>query len=433
MAARAAGLLATARGSLILLLLINLFNYIDRYILAAVLPMVGVEFFGEGSQADPNAKFKLGLLSTAFLLAYMVAAPVFGWIGDRRGRWAIIGLGVIAWSLATGGTGLASVYGAMLVCRIMVGVGEAAYGPIAPTIISDMYPVSRRGAVLAWFYVAIPVGSALGYLLGGILAAAADSWRAPFYVMMVPGLVLGALCFLVPEPRRGASDSGASAGRSPKVRDYLVLARTPSFVRNTIGMTLMTFAVGGIAYWMPEFVYSRAPGEPSTAKLAQVNTIFGAITVVAGLSATLAGGYLADALRRRFPGSYFLVAGIGMLVAFPLVIGSVYAPFPAAWLVMFGAMFFLFVGTGPTNTVLANVTHPSMRSSAYALNIFIIHALGDAISPPIMGAIRDRTGSWDGAFLLCAAAVLAGGVAWLTGAKHLERDTARAPTRIPDP
>ncbi|GMV27231.1 MAG: MFS transporter [Phycisphaerae bacterium] len=417
-----------ARHALILLLLINLFNYIDRYILAAVLPQVGKHFFGEGADADPNAKFKLGLLSTAFLVSYMVAAPVFGWLGDRWRRWAIIGVGVIAWSLATGGSGLAATYGVLLACRICVGVGEAAYGPIAPTVISDLYPIRRRGAVLAWFYVAIPVGSALGYLLGGLLAKSFGTWHAPFLAMTIPGIALGVWCFFMPEPVRGQADPGTGArSRDPvRLREYALLARTPSFVFNTIGMTLMTFAVGGIAYWMPEFAYTHAPGEQTMDKLASVNTIFGAITVVSGLSATLFGGYLADRLRDRVRGSYFLVSGIGMIISCPLVVLTVYAPYPLAWVVMFLAMFFLFISTGPTNTVIANVTPPAMRASAYAICIFIIHALGDAISPPIMGAIKDRTGAWEGAFWLCAIAILGGGIAWLMGVKHLDRDTKRA-------
>lgn len=426
----AGGRMSAPRFALVLLLLINLFNYIDRYILAAVLPRIGVDFFGSNSQSDPNAKFKLGLLSTAFLVSYMVAAPLFGWIGDRWRRWAVIGGGVIAWSLATGGTGLAATYGMMFACRVLVGIGEAAYGPTAPTIISDMYPVARRGAVLAWFYVAIPVGSALGYVLGGSIAQAFGTWHAPFFAMTIPGIILGIVCLKMREPSRGAADPSAHGARKVRVRDYAVLFRTPSFVFNTIGMTLMTFAVGGIAYWMPEYAYTRAQGEATMEKLAHVNTVFGAITVVAGLTATLAGGYIADRLRKRFTGSYFLVSGLGMIAGFPLVLATVYVPFPFAWPVMFLAMFCLFIGTGPTNTVLANVTHPGMRSSAYAINIFFIHALGDAVSPPIMGAIKDATGKWDASFMLCSAAVLVGGIAWMMGARHLERDTRLATSRL---
>ena len=152
-----------ARWSLCLLLTINLFNYIDRYILAAVVPEV---------QRDFNASDKvMGLMATAFLLSYMCFAPLFGWLADRYRRWMLIGGAVLVWSLASGATGLAATLTMMFLLRIFVGVGEAAYGPVAPTIIADMYPVARRGQVLAWFYVAIPVGTALGFLLGGRVLA----------------------------------------------------------------------------------------------------------------------------------------------------------------------------------------------------------------------------------------------------------------------
>src|SRR5688572_8788558 len=142
-----------ARPALILLLSINLFNYIDRYVLAAVEPEIAREFFGT-AEDDPVTLAKMGSLATAFLLSYMLAAPLFGWLADRMSRWLLIGLSVLLWSLATGASGLAATFGILLMTRLFVGVGEAGYGPAAPTIISDFYPVARRGAVLAWFYMA---------------------------------------------------------------------------------------------------------------------------------------------------------------------------------------------------------------------------------------------------------------------------------------
>jgi nitrate/nitrite transporter NarK len=155
--------------------------------------------------------------------------------------------------------------------------------------------------------------------------------------------------------------------------------------------------------------------------------------VVAGLSATLLGGILADRLRARFAGSYFLVSGIAMLIAFPLSVAMLYAPFqpfPWAWIFLFLACFCLFFNTGPTNTILANVSHPSMRASAFALNILVIHALGDVISPLVIGAVTDATGSMTKAFLVVSATILIGAILWLWGVRYLERDTALAPTRL---
>jgi len=155
-------------------------------------------------------------------------------------------------------------------------------------------------------------------------------------------------------------------------------------------------------------------------------TTFGVITVLAGLTATLLGGWTGDKLRARFPGSYFLVSGVAMLAGFPLFLAVLKAPFPAVWFLIFFSCFCLFFSTGPTNTILANVTHPGMRATGFALNIFIIHALGDVISPVIIGILSDRY-NMNVAFLVVGFMFLVAGVLWLCGARYLERDTRRAP------
>lgn len=147
---------ARGLGMLLLLLAMNMLNYVDRYVLAAVEPTVQRQMLPD----NPNARAKMGLLSTAFMVSYMVAAPLFGWLAERRSRWLLIALGVGLWSLASGASGLAVTFAVLLATRCLVGVGEAAYGPAAPAIISDFYPLAWRGKVLSWFYVAIPVGSA---------------------------------------------------------------------------------------------------------------------------------------------------------------------------------------------------------------------------------------------------------------------------------
>ena len=448
-----------ARAALILLLSINLFNYIDRQMLAAVVPKIRGElhaelpaslqrFFGTNPE---NAL--IGLLAMAFMVTYMFAAPLFGWLAERRPRWVLIGIGVIVWSLASGDSGLAETFGILLMTRCLLGIGEAAYGPIAPDMISDLYPVKVRGSVLSWFYMAIPVGSALGYVIGGKIAETSLGWRGAFGLVVPPGILLGILCFFMKEPRRGQADLAAAApttfadgegkmspgteqrgghavpvtdSRRTRWADYWTVLKTPSYLLDTLGMTAMTFALGGIGFWMPAYIHEvRKAGE-----LGNVNFIFGAIVVVAGLSATLLGGIAGDKLRDRFPGSYFLVSGAAMLVGFPLSIAMLYVPFPWAWIFIFLACFCLFFNTGPTNTILANVTHPAMRASGYALNILIIHAFGDVISPLVIGAITDATGNMSIAFLVVSGMIFLGGLFWLWGARYLERDTALSPTRL---
>jgi len=399
-----------ARPALALLLVINLFCYLDRYILAAIIPAIKHDFLLH----DPNANGKAGLLTTAFIVSYMVTAPLFGWLADRASRWMIIGLSVALWSLASGATGLAGTFGILLATRVFLGIGEAGYGPAAPTIISDYYPVQRRGQVLSWFFMAIPVGSALGYALGGKISSILG-WRWAFYLVLPPGLILAACCFFMREPAR------EQAHRSkPTWADYRGLIRIPSLVTNIFAQAALTFAIGGLSVWAPTYI-NEARGQP----LASTDLIFGGITVVAGFISTLLGGWLGDALRPRFPGSYFLVSGWGMLLGFPCTIAMLYTPFPAAWVFVFLAIFFLFMNTGPSNTALANVTPAPMRATAFAMNILIIHLLGDALSPPLIGWIKDHD-SWNAGFFTVSTVMLLAGIIWLSSAKSLARDTKAA-------
>ncbi|PZR73094.1 MAG: MFS transporter [Chthoniobacterales bacterium] len=404
-----------ARTALSLLLGINLFNYIDRYILAAVEPEIRHTFFAAD---DIDAKAKTGTLATAFLVSYMISAPIFGRLADRWSRWFLIGGGVAVWSLASGATGFAGSFLILLVTRIFVGIGEGAYGPAAPTILADLYPLQIRGRIMAVFFMAIPVGSALGYAFGG-WANGHFGWRWAFYLVMPPGLLLAVLCMFMREPRDAEARRLAKSQRKSRRADLAVLFRTRSYVLNTLASAAMTFAIGGIAFWTPTYIYEYR----GQADLGRINMIFGALTVVAGIFATLLGGWAGDKLRPRFAGSYFLVSGIGMVIAFPFILGMLFLPFPWAWVAIFFAVFFLFLNTGPANTALANVTHPSIRATGFAFNILIIHALGDAISPPLIGAIAGRT-NMNVAFVVVSATVLLSGLLWLRGMKYLPADTA---------
>lgn len=393
-----------------MLLGINLFNYIDRQILAAVEPQIRDTFFRAD---DPNAMATTGILGTAFLVTYMLSAPALGWLSDRFSRWIVVGCAVLLWSLASGASGLAATFALLLITRVFVGIGEGGYGPAAPTILADLFPIENRGRVLAIFCAAIPVGSALGYVLGALINAHLG-WRWAFYLVMPPGLLLGLLCFTQRDPR--ALRGTAQQKRRASFRNYITFFRTPSYVLNTFAQTAMTFAIAGLGFWVA--AYLRFRGQPESGKM-----IFGAITVVAGLAATLLGGVVADRLRPRIPGSYFLVSAVGMLAAFPLFAASLYVPFPAAWWLMAAAIFFAFLNTGPSNTALANVTLPSVRASAFALNILIIHTLGDAIAFPAIGYIAGHS-NMTIAFLVVSGMMLIAGLLWLAGMKHLAADTA---------
>ena len=271
---------------------------------------------------------------------------------------------------------------------------------------------------MAIFCAAIPVGSALGYVVGGLVGAHLG-WRWAFYLVTPPGLLLGLLCFWQRDPRVTGGHLTQKSRRS--IRDYFNLFRTRSYLINCIAQTLMTFVTGGLGFWVP--AYLRYRNQSSEVGM----TIFGLITVVAGLVSTLLGGIIADRLRLRFPGSYFWVSGIGMLIACPIFIVALYIPFPAAWVAMFLAIFFLFLNTGPSNTALANVSLPAVRATAFAVNIFVIHAFGDVQAFWLLGYIGGHT-NMHFAFLFVSGIILASGVVWLSGVKYLAADTAAIET-----
>jgi MFS family permease len=415
---QAAGIkpLSGARSALFLLLAINLFNYIDRQILAALEPDIRATFFAAD---DVHAMTKTGLLGDAFFVTYMISAPILGLLADRMSRWIIVGSAVILWSLASGGSGLAATFAILFATRIFVGIGEGGYGPAAPTILADLFPIQTRGRVMAVFYAAIPVGSALGYVIGGLVGAHLG-WRWAFYLVIPPGLLLGLLCFWQRDPRVSADHL---AQKSPRrsIRGYLNLFRTRSYLINCIAMTLMTFVTGGLGFWVPAYLRYRDQS-PAVGM-----TIFGLITVVAGLVSTLLGGVVADRLRPRFPGSYFWVSGIGMLIAGPFFLATLYTPFPAAWVPMFFAIFFLFLNTGPSNTALANVSLPAVRATAFAVSILVVHALGDVQAFWLLGYIGGHA-NMHVAFLFVSGIIFLSGVVWLTGVRYLAADTAAVET-----
>src|SRR2546423_5621687 len=303
----------SAKAALWLLLIINLFNYIDRYILAALLPRIRQEFLA----GDPNQFQKAGWLFPAFLISYMCAAPIFGWLADRVSRWYLIAISVSLWSLASGWSGWAVSFAILLCTRAFVGIGEAGYGPAAPTILSDLYPIERRGRTLAYFYLAMPVGGALGYAFGGKISDVLN-WHWAFYLVVPPGLLLAALCLFMRDPRTRRTTEQRPVRERATLDDYRKLLHTPSYLINTAAMTALTFAIGGIAAWVPDYIYSDRGREFAASEnlLGNINLTFGAITAVAGFFATLLGGWTGGLLCKRFAHSYFFVFGVAGFFSF---------------------------------------------------------------------------------------------------------------------
>ncbi|MBK8718359.1 MAG: MFS transporter [Deltaproteobacteria bacterium] len=404
----------TATVVLVVLTAINFVNYIDRYVVGAVANAIGHEF-AVGDDVT-------GLVGSVFMVVYTVVAPISGWLGDRVQRRRIVAVAVACWSLATIGSGQASDIDTLLLMRGLVGIGEAGYATVAPTIIADLFPPDRRGRKLAWFYLAIPLGSAIGYLLGGWVGET-WGWRAAFVVAGSPGLLLAVVAWFMPEPVRGNQDGVAQVQPLPLRAAWRAMASSPIWRSVTIGMTMMTFAMGGIAFWMPTFLQREyALG------LGAANTAFGGVTVVAGLLGTLVGGALGDRAHARGPGGYLRVSGWGLLLGAPLVFAMPHAGgFEAALALAFFAEFALFLNTGPLNAAIVANVPPAIRASAFAVNTFCIHAFGDAGSPYLIGVVSDAAAlSW--AIALCGLPIAIGGAVLLHGAAKAD---AAAQQRAP--
>jgi MFS transporter, Spinster family, sphingosine-1-phosphate transporter len=364
--------------ALVLLLALNLLNFIDRYILPGVQPLIQAEF-----HATDQA---MGALTTALFVTYMLTAPFTGWLGDRFRRKPLIVAGAVLWSLATLVTFWVHDYWSLYVRHALVGVGEATFTIFAPAVLSDFYPPRERNRILSIFYLAIPVGAALGYLIGGQLGER-FGWRTPFFVGAIPGLLIAAAyAVFAKEPVRGASEEGGERLTRPSggemIANFLGLFANPGYLFATLGMAMLVFAMGGISTWMPTFLHRFAG-----MGVGKAGTILGAITVVDGLAGTAVGGWLGQRWLRHDHRAMYLLSAWSMVATLPLGALVFFGPIQWAVPALFVTEFFLFLNTGPLNTAIINSVSAGVRSSAIALNLFLIHALGDTFSPQIIGAI----------------------------------------------
>lgn len=379
----------TAALALALLTGLNLFNYIDRYILFGVQPLLQKEF-GIGDE-------KFGALTTAFFFVYMFAAPLTGWLGDRFPRKPLLLAGAFLWCALTLLTATVHSYNALLFRHAVVGIGEATFGIFAPAMLADFYPEIDRNRILSVFYIAIPVGAALGYLIGGVVGGH-YGWRAPFYASALPGVLIAiAFWAAVREPKRGSSDHISYSSDSPAQLSeaapephYLAsvlraLAR-PAYLSATLGMAALVFSMGGISAFLPTFFVRFGGFSVSSAGL-----LVGGITVVDGLLGTVLGGWIAQRWLRHNHRALYLLSAWSAVLAIPGAVLVFFGPralmIPAA----VAAEFFIFLNTGPLNAAIVNSVGARVRSTAIAVNLFLIHALGDASSPWIIGRISDHS------------------------------------------
>lgn len=366
---------------LLLLTGLNLFNYLDRYVLASVVPPLKADL--QLSDAE------IGWLSSAFMIGYFATSPAFGALGDRFARKGLILFGVTVWSLGTILSGLAHDYWTLLGCRILVGLGEASYAVLAPTWIADLFSAERRNNALTIFYSATPVGSALGYLVGGF-ALTYGGWRTGFFWAGAPGFILAfALLFLAEPPREKRDDSERTQARlfsGGGLGGYARLFRIEDYNLTLIGLTAYTFGLGAFAAWGPAFL-----NRVHALDLSFADRFFGGSLVIAGLFGSLIGGFAASAWHRRSRAGYAYLLTLSAAMTVAAATGAfLTASAEMSMAFLAAAMFFAFLPTGPTNTLLLESVPVALRARAMAASIFVIHLFGDFWSPAIVGLFADR-------------------------------------------
>ena len=390
----------SARYALGVLTFINMFNYLDRWVVAAV-----VESLKKSELHLTDTQ--LGLIPVGFIVVYTVTSPLFGTFGDRARRPPLIALGVFIWSLATALGGFARGFMSLFVARSAVGVGEAAYGTIAPALLADYFPLERRGRVLSIFFMAIPVGSAAGYIIGGLVDQH-FGWRAAFWIAGAPGLLLSLLVLAVKDPPRGKSDEP----RLSVANTYRDLLRNRRYFLTALGYGAYTFALGGLGFWMPAFL-ERVRGMSHS----EATVTFGVITLATGFVGTFIGGWLGDRFLRRSKQSYLWVSGIATFLAAPVTYVALSNPNRNVYIpAIIVAEVLIFMCTGPVNSAIVSLVKPTERATAVGLSVFIMHVAGDIPSPPLIGYLSDRS-SLEQAFLAVPLAIVLAGVIWTVAAR----------------
>jgi MFS transporter, Spinster family, sphingosine-1-phosphate transporter len=390
---------------------LNLLDYFDRYIVAAVNTLIKQDL-GLSDKA-------FGFLGSAFFIVYLVAAPVFGYLGDRWGRRRFMVLGAVLWSLATSLAFWVTSYLGLVLARGLVGMGEGSFGTLAPAYLADMLPISKRARYLGIFYTTIPVGAALAYFFGGLVGAS-WGWRWSFLLAGLPGLIMAGLVYTLPQlSAPGTADSLHQPGLRLNLKMVLDLWRIPTFVRVTTGYGCLTFALGGLAFWMPRFLEID-----KGLTLKEANLLMAVVTTVAGGLGTLTGGFAGDWLFRRNPRGHLWISGLGVALALPFGALAIFAMQPWAYTTgLFVSVFLLFLNPGLLTTLIVSVAGPARRAIAVAGNIIVIHLIGDVPSPFLIGWLADLAGLRWGVSLALVALTLSA-IILLSGLPQVEKDLA---------
>jgi MFS family permease len=381
---------------LFLLFLANLFNFFDRTIPAIINEPLRLEW-------DLN-DFQLGLIGTVFTLIYAIAGVPLGRMADTGSRAKIMGWGLLVWSGLTAVNGMVNSFWTFLLVRMGIGVGEASYAPAANSLIGDMFPAHKRARAMGIFMLGLPLGLMLAFFTIGYMVKAFDSWRAPFFIAAVPGILLALFMFFIREPARGAAETvKVSQARVEKPLRKVLTIRTFWW------LTLAGLAFNFATYANNAFMVSMMM-RYFQVSIADASLATGVIVGLTGLLGLTLGGWVADRLHQRFARGRLLFAATSMLIAAVCTGWSLWAGridftvfvvvFSIGWL--FSYNFYTCV-----YTALQDVVEPRLRATAMALFFAGLYLLGGGLGPVVVGLLSDHYAN---------AAMLAAGASEMTEA-----------------
>ncbi|KAM9846836.1 sphingosine-1-phosphate transporter SPNS2 isoform 1-T1 [Aulostomus maculatus] len=386
----------------------------------------------------------------------MVAAPIFGYLGDRFNRKVILSCGIFFWSIVTLSSSFISkeYYWLFVLSRGLVGIGESSYSSISPTIIGDLFTNNSRTMMLSVFYLAIPLGSGLGYILGSTAKVAAGDWHWALRVSPLLGIMAGTLILLfVPEPKRGSADQigGRIKTRTSWFCDMKALAKNRSYTFSSLASAAVSFATGAFGYWIPAYL-ARAQVVQKTAEVCTKDIcsstdsfIFGAITCVTGLLGVVIGAATTRLCRQKTERADPLVCAVSMLgsaIFICLIFVVAKKNIIGAYVCIFIGETLLFLNWAITADILMFVVIPTRRATAVAFQSFISHLLGDAGSPYLIGLISDALQesyatselwkflSLGYALMLCPFIIVLGGMFFLATALFFLDDREKAENQM---
>jgi MFS family permease len=370
---------ANAWRILFLLFLANMFNFFDRTIPSIIIEPIRMEW----SLSD----LQLGLIGTAFTIVYAIAGVPLGRMADTGSRRKIMGWGLTVWSGLTAVNGLAWNFWSFLLIRMGVGIGEASYAPAANSLIGDLFPAHKRARAIGLFMLGLPIGLLLAFFTIGAMVEAFDSWRAPFFIAAVPGLILAVLIFFIKEPKRGAAEqvqSSTEAVEKP-LRKVMAIRTFWWLVMAGLAFNFATYACNSFMVPMLQR-YFLLP-------LEQAAMATGVIVGLTGLVGLTLGGWLADKIHQRWATGRLVFAAVSMLIAalatgYALLAGRVevavfVALFSIGWL--FAYNFYTCV-----YTAIQDVIEPRLRATAMALFFAGLYLLGGGLGPLAVGMLSDH-------------------------------------------